>query len=385
MRLMELRAGQRVAILMIAFAIQLFSHILWGNYVLRHPMYQHFISKDWIEWIGIVYYSGLFGAIGLVLIGLKISTNARLEWWLSFTTVWFFTIILMMGAYVSGLLSISTGAVMVGAVVTGMMLLPVPMVLSAVFTTIIAMLVLNDLTIAGALDYAPLFLDISVRESVEFGRFYYFSQFFFATPFLMFFIGIAYLFLKETNSYIQRIQLLNKTDSLTGVMNRRYANDYLHMLLEAADVKSVAIFMIDLDFFKRINDSFGHLTGDQALKMTAQILKKNLRDGDVVARFGGEEFIVILKNIDTTYSMVVAERCREAVSQLVYHSTSHGAISWTCSIGVSVLALPTEMSDQSLIRIADTALYQAKAQGRNCVVLGDSIETDMELMSHEHR
>lgn len=158
------------------------------------------------------------------------------------------------------------------------------------------------------------------------------------------------------------------TDSMTGLYNRRYALQYLTRLLArpAASDKNVTVMVLDLDRFKSINDSHGHLVGDTVIRETAARLLKNLRSADLVARIGGEEFLIVLS--DTAYPIVrdIAERLRSEIASIPYECEHGVKVAVSASIGVSALRdrwiCPTD-----LIESADTALYKAKGTGRNRV------------------
>ncbi len=160
------------------------------------------------------------------------------------------------------------------------------------------------------------------------------------------------------------------TDSLTGVFNRRYVNAHLPRLLERAidSHKPVSILMFDIDHFKIVNDSYGHTVGDEVLKEVSARASRNLRTFDLVARLGGEEFVVILPDTDGEAALTVAERLRNRIGGAPFAiSAAVGEVSVTVSIGISVGGRLGDTAD-ALIRRADEALYEAKRSGRNCVM-----------------
>jgi diguanylate cyclase len=135
--------------------------------------------------------------------------------------------------------------------------------------------------------------------------------------------------------------------------------------------------LLDIDNFKRVNDTYGHLVGSQTLEDIGQLITKALRAGDVAARFGGEEFAAFLLDADCEQALVAADRVRRAIESHPFAQTRHGAPASTTSIGdgtfhitisVGVAAFPDDARDPiELIELADTALYHAKHQGRNRV------------------
>ena len=162
---------------------------------------------------------------------------------------------------------------------------------------------------------------------------------------------------------------LSITDGLTGLYNNRYFYNRLEIEMSRARRygRPLSLFMLDIDFFKQFNDRYGHLSGDDALKQMARILKENSRETDTVARYGGEEFCVILPETDGDQARVLAERIWSAVElSLVHPGPGRDPESLTISIGITTL--PDGMSTaEGLVRMADKALYCAKGQGRNRV------------------
>jgi len=157
------------------------------------------------------------------------------------------------------------------------------------------------------------------------------------------------------------------TDELTRLPNRRYmAQRFLQEMQRARRYhKELAFVMIDIDHFKQVNDTYGHLQGDQVLAELAKILTAAKRESDVAARYGGEEFALILHETDPEGAMVLAERIRASVEQ----ATFPGNLKLTISIGVAATNDETQFT--SLMEKADEALYEAKEGGRNRVVLAD--------------
>jgi diguanylate cyclase (GGDEF)-like protein len=155
-------------------------------------------------------------------------------------------------------------------------------------------------------------------------------------------------------------------DSLTLLANRRYVDRRLAELTEQAhnDGRRLAVVMADLDRFKQVNDRFGHMLGNEVLRITADLLRGACRPADVVARYGGEEFLVLMPDCTLAESAALAERIRAAVEQYPWHNL-HPQLSLTISLGV---AEAHQHSPEALIEAADQRLYAAKAAGRNCVV-----------------
>ena len=161
------------------------------------------------------------------------------------------------------------------------------------------------------------------------------------------------------------------TDSLTGLYNRRYLEVHLDKLLKTNREikKDLAVMMVDIDHFKPVNDTHGHKAGDEALKIFAERLTENTRSFDLVARLGGEEFVVILPDVSERRTFMVAERLRRAVESDTFEvGAQEGPINITTSIGGAIISFDDDVTVQEALDRADKALYQAKEGGRNCVV-----------------
>ena len=174
---------------------------------------------------------------------------------------------------------------------------------------------------------------------------------------------------------ISRSRLQADTDPLTGLLNRRALEEHIRDLRESGT--GFALAMADLDHFKQLNDTFGHETGDRALRLFARVTRETVRDGDLVARHGGEEFVVVLPHTDVTAAAPVLHRLR---TELASALAGAPVPPFTVSIGL----VDSTWSDRLdvLLRKADRALMQAKADGRDRVVIDDA---DLDASSSLHR
>jgi diguanylate cyclase (GGDEF)-like protein len=169
----------------------------------------------------------------------------------------------------------------------------------------------------------------------------------------------------------RKLEELATTDPLTGIANRRKMTEQVAQELERARRfhHPLSLLMVDIDHFKRINDTYGHEVGDQAIIQTATLLTANLRAVDMVARFGGEEFVLLMPETPVAVAMHAAERLREQASKLRVKAEDGSDVELTISIGVAA-AEPYAAPDtpSSLLVRSDKALYRAKKEGRNRVV-----------------
>lgn len=166
----------------------------------------------------------------------------------------------------------------------------------------------------------------------------------------------------------------SKTDPLTGAANRRHFQEVLQKEVARSCRldRPCALLMLDIDHFKRINDTHGHPTGDLVICALAEACTQNSRQGDSVARLGGEEFAILMPGTGATEAALLGERLRDQIEKLATYSDTGVAVSWTVSVGVVSVrpSLNENILDvcERLVKIADTALYDAKRGGRNCVV-----------------
>jgi len=183
--------------------------------------------------------------------------------------------------------------------------------------------------------------------------------------------------INELHENLEAVRAESLTDPLTQLANRKFFDTTLEQAIAEANTKNEALslMMTDIDHFKKFNDSFGHLTGDQVLRLVAMSVKQNVKGQDTAARYGGEEFAIILPNTVLRSAIVVADHIRRAVmtKELMKRSTGEHLGRVTVSIGVATLHKSD--TSQSLIERADSCLYAAKRHGRNRVMC----ETDPEV------
>jgi diguanylate cyclase (GGDEF)-like protein len=173
---------------------------------------------------------------------------------------------------------------------------------------------------------------------------------------------------RELARYAEELERLSLFDSLTGLANRRYFEDMLshHMDTSQRFGEPLSVVILDLDFFKGINDTYGHAVGDEVLKAVAAALQANARQADIVARWGGEEFGVLALRTDAAGGLALAERLRSGVAQGPWpESVPRGTVS------AGVAEWQTSETAEALFRRADAGLYRAKEKGRDRTELAD--------------
>ena len=173
----------------------------------------------------------------------------------------------------------------------------------------------------------------------------------------------------ELRQTVTNTLALAVTDELTGLYNRRYFDRHLSLMLDKAreQERDMAVMLIDMDFFKSVNDNHGHDIGDAVLREFSERLKRNIRGVDLACRFGGEEFVVLMPDTDYRQAQGVAERVRMAVAERSFETAAIRPLTVTCSVGVALNEHELDTPEHILKR-ADVALYRAKREGRNRVV-----------------
>jgi diguanylate cyclase (GGDEF)-like protein/PAS domain S-box-containing protein len=191
--------------------------------------------------------------------------------------------------------------------------------------------------------------------------------------------------ISDRKALIQNLRNLAEHDSLTGLYNRLYFSEELEKVINKklrGDQNTIALLYIDLDNFKYVNDTMGHLSGDQLLVEVASILKSNTRESDLLARLGGDEFAVILFRPDRIHILEAAERFRNSIEEYMFFCDGK-TVNIGCSIGVAKLTGHIQNKDQLLSR-ADIACTEAKKRGRNIVhVFSEEDESKLSAMSSD--
>ena len=165
--------------------------------------------------------------------------------------------------------------------------------------------------------------------------------------------------------YVERVRQLAYIDGLTGIFNRRFFEMRIAEEMERARryEGGMAVIMMDIDHFKRLNDEFGHLLGDEVLRQVSSVFSQHLRKVDIVCRYGGEEFAILLPQTSVEQALNVAEKLRKEIAAWQFPGVPRAV---TISAGASAYPAHGDGRDD-LVKAADAALYAAKQAGRNCV------------------
>jgi diguanylate cyclase len=187
--------------------------------------------------------------------------------------------------------------------------------------------------------------------------------------------------INELQENLEVVRTESLTDPLTTLANRKFYEDSIKRFIEDAEQNDtpLSVILADIDHFKKFNDTYGHLTGDQVLRLVAITLKQNIKGQDVAARYGGEEFVMLLPRTALMAAVTVADNVRRAVmgKELMRRSTGETLGRVTISLGVANWRKGDTLA--TLLERADACLYTAKHGGRNCVVAETALEAEAEV------
>lgn len=353
------------ALVMIALLIPLyFQYLAWSFYVLTRPDRDRLINVELADHFMWVHVLLILAGSALVLLGWMIRKRWPDLMLFQYLALQFYALSLVMVSYPIGTMSFCAGVVLLGAPIFGFILLDRVAVWLASFSGLTALVGLSYATAYGYLPYAPVRVPPSDQAST---LFWMNSTLFFAAPFLVFFTFMADQMLAWWREREARIHQLSRTDALTGLHNRRSILDLLDQEIARAQRQrqALSVVILDLDHFKKVNDTWGHPTGDRVLQTAATVLSGSVRNGDHVGRYGGEEFMLILPGANEGEARVVLERCRLALVAADIVSDSQERFTISASFGLVCQGQSQQAQPQHLIQCADKALYQAKARGRN--------------------
>lgn len=339
-----------------------FSWILWKAYILITPSIWQWANLPLVEsqlWLNLLT---LFLLALLIIPCYRYKDQERAQKIIPLVSVQVFMLMLCHDGYLIGSISPATMVGYVGTIGVGLVLFERKIVYSAFIPATIILAVCTYLSMNDVIPYAPLF-NFTIIRHAQTNPFWLGSMLFFIMPILVACFILFEILLTQWRQRETYIQRLSQIDPLTNVLNRRSLNTHLETLHEQQF--DYALVLLDIDHFKKINDVYGHHQGDQVLIKIAQCLSENLRNEDIIGRFGGEEFILLLPHTDITQAEKIAERCRLALQELSIFNNQNIQIHVSASFGISSSAFAND--PYLVIRQADEALYAVKASGRNQV------------------
>ena len=333
--------------------------LVWETFVLFNSEYWHVVNVQLLRHKLVINSIFFITLLGLIYPCYALQKQAWVQRFLPYIAIGILIISLCYNDYMIGVFSPVTMVVYICLIAVGLVLFERKIVYAMLIPATGFLTVSGCLSFIDVIPYAPIF---QIDGQLFLNGFWLLSMLYFVIPILITCLILFEILLSQWRHRERLIQHLSQTDPLTNALNRRSINQSLDELHHDKNCP-YAIVLLDLDHFKNINDQFGHHMGDTVLIAVSQKLGLHLRESDVVGRFGGEEFILILKQSSALKARQIAERCRAAIEDLVIQNEDGRAIRITASFGI---ALATDkLKPQQLLDQADKALYAAKASGRN--------------------
>ena len=182
---------------------------------------------------------------------------------------------------------------------------------------------------------------------------------------------------KKLEVKTEELKVLASLDPLTKLYNRRYFSEVSEHIFHLAqrDTVNLSVIMIDIDKFKTVNDTHGHKTGDKVIVSLSDALQELIRSSDIICRYGGEEFLILLPNTDTKGATSMSNKINNRIDEIMIDTNDKTPLKFTVSMGVSEVHLQKDQTIEEAIDRADIALYEAKNSGRNQVFIHDFLTT----------
>ncbi|MFC3153128.1 GGDEF domain-containing protein [Litoribrevibacter euphylliae] len=321
--------------------------------------------QGYVELLEISSVCSLYSLI-LTMIGNFIKD--RESRWYAHVCVFSYVMVNVFILFYIGVYSMGTGIALAGAPIIGLILFDRRLIFTSLGSGLLIFIAFNVFMLTNNLEYAPI-----VQNQAEPYRdpIWLMTMLTFVSGHLGLLVFIGHTSISRWKEREAQVTFLSTTDPLTHLSNRRHLMEHYQQEYQRAirQQSPLSIFLVDLDHFKQVNDTFGHLSGDEALKVAAWTLKDTLRETDLVGRYGGEEFLVILPDTDGRAAIQVADRFRRALQANAIELPDGQRLTITASIGLNT-SIPKSLTDlDHFLASADKALYQAKNNGRNQVTI----------------
>lgn len=349
----------------LAIAPWYFMQAVFGSLLSSNPELVPFFDTNTLSKLNIYLFG--CGCLWLAVLGCALylrrnhDENKMLEW-----VVVLLPIPLVMPiVVVHGILTSSVLAGTVAVAMLGFFFFETRLMVVSVVFNIVLVSVVGLLAIAGAIPFTSLYENVAMGP----GAYWWMVGQFMITMYPLFCgILMTMFFLKGLHDREDKIRELSRKDGLTNIWNRRYLMEIFERELHASQRSKtpISFIMIDLDFFKKLNDQYGHKMGDRALEVASKVLQTAIRSTDSLGRYGGEEFAAVLPDCTVGSAREVAERCRVAIesSSVEYNGVT---VDLTASVGATTVVDSTDVNADTIIDRADQALYKSKDAGRNRV------------------
>ncbi|MFP5384346.1 MAG: diguanylate cyclase [Gammaproteobacteria bacterium] len=361
--------------LVVAVLVPIFlQYLVWARYVLGRADRDQLINVDFYQGQQPVFALMAVTTVVTFLLGAHLRRFRPDSRAYEMFVVFFFTASLLYFGWLVGPLAMAAGIVLIGTPLVGFLLLDRRIVAFFWALSLATMAMLTVAAAAGHLTYGPLVVPRAFNDP-QYGAFWVFTHLYWALPHVILNFAVAWFLLARWREREEAFRTQSMTDMLTGVHNRRSA--LLLLEREVARMRRrgppLTVLLVDLDHFKRINDTWGHPTGDRALQAAASALESSVREYDAVGRWGGEEFILVLPETSPEVAEMLAERCRSRLEAMAVFADNGERVPVTGSFGLVCNANAMDADPQTLVRLADEALYRAKKAGRNRVAVASPV------------
>lgn len=373
--------AQKAALATVLAIIEIFIYMGWLLYINYHPDTHQFVNIDVVQKLLYLCLPTIFIATTLAILLWQLRHKDKLQLLLQFVMVIGYSIEAGYLGYLIGQTSLVAGVAFTGSTLLALILLDRRIAYFALCVNTLSLFAILYASNNGILPPTPLYVD----PQQGYNSFWVLSFFYLTFFKLVIIFSVADSILFSLKENYKKIRHLSEHDPLTGLLNRHQLYNAMQQVIGSNSPHS--LILLDLDFFKRINDTYGHLTGDRVLITLANFLKTRLRNTDQVGRFGGEEFLLFLPHTNTLTAFKIAERLRKSLYGLVVYDEIGQKVPIRASFGlVSTTYLTkkgsyqqsdnTEVMINKLVDLADKALYYAKTTGRDkVVVISPEIET----------
>ena len=337
--------------------------ILWLVYSYHSPELNHWIDSTHYPFFLSFYILAAVLYFILIFICYCYKRNKLFQKYMPYIAVGYFGITMLFAGFAIGTSNPATIAGYITVVTVGLVLYERKIIYSTFIPGTIILLLLITLCAKDLIIYAPIFSEELDAGNLYQNSFWVYSMLFLYTPIFIVSIVLFEVLLIQWRNRELLINEISRRDPLTGILNRRSIGEFLKKLEDRHQM--YAVILLDLDYFKKINDTYGHDVGDQVLITVSNILSNIAIDGECLGRYGGEEFILILPALNKDQAINIANRCREAIAETLIRNEDGTEFNISASFGVAISDATSKKED--VIRMADQALYIAKDKGRNQV------------------
>jgi len=334
--------------------------LVWETFVLFNSEYWHVVNVQLLRHKLVINSIFFITLLGLIYPCYALQKQAWVQRFLPYIAIGILIISLCYNGYMIGVFSPVTMVVYICLIAVGLVLFERKIVYAMLIPATGFLTFSGYLSFIDVIPYAPIF---QIDGQLFLNGFWLLSMLYFVIPILITCLILFEILLSQWRHRERLIQHLSQIDPLTNTFNRRRISQSLEYLHQQDPHNPYAVILLDLDHFKSINDQFGHHMGDNVLIAVSQQLNNQIQDHDLVGRFGGEEFILILKHASLPKAHQIAERCRSAIEALVINNDEGQSIHVTASFGIA--QSHHGLRPQQVLSQADKALYAAKASGRN--------------------